>query len=329
VALEDYTKLKGVSHIGDSLMLTTLENNLKSFFDWGLLGAGAWFDVEIPTSGAFGGTFHKLRLVDDPSYTAGQVWESPRKDLVWETGVAYPEGTGATNPVQISGVFVGGTDASSFHTFGDGDYAHHINYPEGRVVFDSAISTTAEVYMNYSYRWVQTYIAGHSPWWQELQYGSFRVDSTHATQTGSGDWSIGSHHRVQLPALVIEAVPRRTSTGFELGAGTLKTSQDVLFHVLAETKWERDQLIDILSGQQNKTIHLFNTNELADAGKYPLDYRGMLDSGNPLMYPNLVSATGYRWKRAWFRESVLSSVQSVNPDLYEAVVRTTFEVLTP
>ena len=47
MALKDYTKLKGVNEVGDSLFMSTLENNLKVFFDCGLLGIGAWFDVQI------------------------------------------------------------------------------------------------------------------------------------------------------------------------------------------------------------------------------------------------------------------------------------------
>ena len=105
MALKDYTKLKGVNEVGDSLFMSTLENNLKVFFDWGLLGIGAWFDVQIPQSGVYGGFYHKLRRVDDPSYDAGQVWETPRQDLVWETGVSYPSGLSTVQPVQISGVY--------------------------------------------------------------------------------------------------------------------------------------------------------------------------------------------------------------------------------
>ena len=59
MALQDYTKLKGVREVGDSLFMSTLENNLKVFFDWGLLGIGAWFDVQIPQSGVYGGFYHK------------------------------------------------------------------------------------------------------------------------------------------------------------------------------------------------------------------------------------------------------------------------------
>jgi hypothetical protein len=59
-------------------------------------------------------------------------------------------------------------------TYGTGDatYAHHYNYPLGRVVFDTAVSTTSAVKLEYSYRNVQTYIADQAPWWDEIQQES-------------------------------------------------------------------------------------------------------------------------------------------------------------
>ena len=66
---------------------------------------------------------------------------------------------------------------------------------------------------------------------------------------------------------------------------------------------------------------------LAEEGVYPLDYRGMLASGNPLMYPNLVATSGYRWKECRFGHTTLSEVESPHPGLHEGIVRTTFEVI--
>ena len=83
------TTFTHVSQVGNTLLNSQLESNLKSFLDWGMLGIGGWFNVNIPTSGAWGGTFDQLRLVDDPSYGEGQVWESARKDWVWENEVPY------------------------------------------------------------------------------------------------------------------------------------------------------------------------------------------------------------------------------------------------
>ena len=85
--------------------------------------------------------------------------------------------------------------------------------------------------------------------------------------------------------------------------------------------------LSFLTAWHIESIYLFDTNKVAEDEKYPLDYRGMLASGNPLMYPNLVSPTGYRWRECRFRNSTLSEVESPNPNLHEAVVRQTFEVI--
>ena len=71
-------KFQKANHIGENLLINQMESNLKTFLDWGLLSIGGWTNIETPSPGAFGGTFDTLRLVSDPAYTDGQVWESAR-----------------------------------------------------------------------------------------------------------------------------------------------------------------------------------------------------------------------------------------------------------
>lgn len=317
MALRDFTKLKHVFDIGDSLLMNELEANLKSYLDWSFLGVGGWFDVTIPTSGAYGGDFATLRAVSDPSYTDGQVWETARKDLVWETGV---EESGGNEPIDISGVWVD----STFYDRTDATYGHSINHHLGRVVFDTAIATTSTVQLNHSYRQIQVYRADDAPWWTELQYNSFRVDSEHFTQSASGDWDMLGNHRVQMPAIVIETVPRGISRPFELGNSSLWVEQDVLFHILAESRFDRNNIIDYIRLQHDKNIWLFNSNNITNASDWPLDSDGDKVS-SPKMYPDYV--TDYRWKKCKFKRASVSEVQSLNPHLHEGTVRITFELV--
>ena len=315
----DYTKFKGITNIGNDTLMTILENNLKSYYDWSLLGVGGWMDVEIPQSGGWGGDYSTLRMVSDPAYTDGQVWEGARKDWVWETGVEW---SGAEQPISITGVEVDGTNRG----FNDSGYEHHVNYPLGRIIFDTAIETTSVVKCSYSQRSVQVYVADNAPWFQELQFRSYRVDSSHYNQTTTGDWSIGAQHRSQMPAIIIEAVSRGRSRPYELGNGSLVKEQDVLFHVVAETRSMRNTLLDIISQQNDKQIWLFNTNTVADDSAYPLDYRGMLSGTN--MYPDLVGPDSeYRWRKCFFKNANISEVESINPNLYQGVVRVTAEII--
>ena len=312
------TTFKSVSQVGNTLLNSELESNLKSFLDWGMLGIGGWFNVNIPTSGAWGGTFDQLRIVDDPAYTLGQVWESARKDWVWETGTPY---TG-TAPIDISGVYIN----NAFKTTGDATYAHHYNYPLGRVVFDTAISSTSTVKLEYSYRNVQTYIADQAPWWDELQYNSMRVDDLTFSQISSGNWGILANHRVQMPAVVIEVVPRRMYQPYELGSTNNFITQDVLFHIVAESRWWRNQLVDIISLQKDKTLMLYDSDKLADAAAFPLDYRGMVvNSGNN--YSGIVNNTAYQYTTARITDMGVTEMESYNSRLYEGTVRASFEVI--
>lgn len=306
---------KHITNIGETLLTSQIESNLKSYLDWGLLGVGSFSNVSIPTSGAFGGTFDKLRLVDDPSYTDGQVWESPRKDWVWETGVYYN-----IQPTDISGVTVNG----NFYGTGDATYGHHYNYPLGRVVFDSAIPVNSNVQLEYSYRNVQTYIADQAPWWDEIQYGSYRVDDSTLYDVGSGNWQILSNNRVQLPAVVLEATSRRSFKPYELGTVSNFVYTDVLFHILSESRWWRNQLVDIISLEKDRTIWLYDNNQVASSTGYPLDHRGMRVT-DPLMYPYLVD--NYRYKMARYYNMAVTEMDSPNSRLHRATVRATFEIV--
>ncbi len=310
------TLFNGVTQYGDTLLASELEQNLKIFLDWAFLEIGAFTNVAVNQLGGFGGDFSKLRLVDDPSYTLGQVWETVRKDWVYETGISYS----GTSPHQISGVFVN----TIFRGSGDPSFSHYYDYPLGRLIFNSPINQSSSVKLKYSFRNVQVYKADDAPWWTELQYRTFRPDDSHFDLTGSGDWAILSNHRVQLPAIVLEVVPRRRFQPYELGNLTQWVHQDLLFHVLAESRWERNQVMDILSFQNDKTIWLFDSNTVADSGVFPLDFRGMFVGG--LMYPDLVE-TPYRWKKCQFTKTVVSEVHTFNPRLHEATIRTTLLVL--
>jgi hypothetical protein len=127
---------KQVNHIGDTYLMNKLEVNLKTWFDWALLRAGGWTNVSIPLPGAYGGDFSTLRQVDDPSYTAGTVWESVRKDWVWETGVDYV----GTDTVTYNPTSPAVVQVDSVVTAPD-----HINYPLGRVIFATPISSSSSV----------------------------------------------------------------------------------------------------------------------------------------------------------------------------------------
>ncbi len=322
MSCEPYTTFSKVSNVGDTLFTSELESNLKWYMDWGLLGIGAWTDIDKPTSGVYGGDFSDLRPVQDPAYNNGEVWESARKDWVWETGTLYSDKSVDYSATQISGVYING----SLKGTGDATYGHHYDYPNGRVVFDTAIPTTSTVELEYSYRNVQTYIADQAPWWDELQYDSLRVDDSSYNVAGSGSWGILANHRVQMPAIVIEAVSRRRMSPYQMGDTSQFIRQDVLFHIIAESRWWRNQLVDIVSLQKDSQVWLYNSNTVASSGAFPLDFRGMTIA-NPNNYDDIVTDENYRYLLARMVDMNVTEMQSYNSRLHEATVRATFEVV--
>jgi len=323
VASPDYTKFKLVPDaLGDVLLTNNIEINLEQYLNWAFLQLGGWWNVTYVPGGGSNTTFPKTsdparcRSVIDPSYANGRVWESFRLQWVWEQGVDYlsPVDSNTYNPNTVE-VYVNGVLANSS--------TYVVNYALGRIIFNTAIAVTATVRAEYAFRWVQVYTMEKARWFRELQFGSFNGDKADFLQrdTVGGDWSINGQHRVQLPAIVIEAAVRGQSKGAELGNGSLEVSQDVLFHVIAEDSFMRNNLVDILRVQKDKTIWLFNTNEIVADGAWPLDSTG--DIANSTVYPDLVAEGGYRYKTCWFEDCVLSEVESLHPDLYEGTVTAT------
>ena len=310
------TNFKEVSSIGQDLLLNILEANFKTFFDWSFLSIGGWLDVTVGQASIYGVNKHgTLLAVKDPLYTDGQVWQSIRKDWVWETGVAFASGS----PIDVSGIFVD----SSFLPYASGLY--NIDYPNGRIIFDSPIATSSTVELNYSYRHVQTYRASDSPWFNILQYATSRTNNKDISRADDGSWSIGGHRRIQMPAIIIDPVSRSRSKPYELGNDNLVIEQDIAFHVLAETKNDRNQILDILRLQQDNIIMLYNTNNMAQDSKYPLNYLGD-KVVNPIMYPNMVC--DYAWRKCWIRGVNLYEIDSPDPFLHRGLARATVEIIS-
>ena len=343
--------LNKITHVGDSTISLLLQDNLIELFDWGLIDAGGFTNISIPTSGHYGGDKHKLRLVDDPRYISGQIWEGFRSNWIWQSGLScieqpktltvlkpdvvnYPS---QSHSPGVSGVFVGG----AFHpTSGVGPYKHHIDYPNGRVVFDTAISTTSTVTAEFSHKWAKITKA-NDDFFREIQYRSDRADGDF-TLEGSGDWSQLADTRLQLPAVAVEVVKSRNLKPYALGGLTHYVNTDVLFHVLAEEDYERDKLLDIFSLQEDKIYSMFDSDMIGRNNAFPLDYRGMVN-GIPKIYPTLVAASGagtaeepvlekdrgYNWQSRTMAldNSRVQVSEAISPNLYHGVVRMNTEVI--
>lgn len=316
--MSTFTALKNVTKFSDATLQTQLLVGTQYFFNWALLSVGAFQNVRLAQSGQYGGSRSRLRAVVDPEYTDGQVWEAFRKEWVWETGVEF-----GIQPINISGVWVNNIFQPST---GIGTYAHVVDYPNGRILFSSAIATTANVQAEYAYKSFPFYSADE-PWFQTLQFHSMHVEDTNFL-LGSGIWGVLATDRVQLPAVVIECGRRPQADGLQLGGGHI-VRQHTIFNVLGERPDDVRKMMDIIAAQQDKTIFLFNLNTLADNNTFPLNSYGSKVT-NALMYPDLVAETGgYRWRKAFFESMSQGAISQFTSMFYWGVVEASIEIEMP
>ena len=313
-----HTKLANINNAQDSTLSNILLDNFVAFYDNGFLDKGQFYNIQIPQSGIYGGDRHKLRLAEDPNYTDGQVWEGYRQNWVWE-GSGYVSST-TRQPVTISGVFVDNT----FYATGNVTKPFYVDYPNGRVVFDTALSSTSAVQLEYSHKWVQVVPAQGIPWFREIQQGSFRNEDGFQV-SGSGGWAQLGQTRIQLPALAIEVVPARSLEGYQLGGGQWQNN-DIIFYVMSENHWECANIMDNILYQNDRTIHLFDSTAVAISGVFPFNYRNELNenaipSGR---YPNMIDNFFYR--RCWINSSSANQINQLSPELYVGTTRCSTQV---
>jgi hypothetical protein len=306
------TCFKNVNSITEDFLLNIVESNFKYFLDWSFLHIGAWINVVEDQSSIYGGhPRSKMSHVEDPSYDTGTVWQGFRKDWVWEHPITYYNNT----PLLVNTIKINDTPYNSGFT---------VNYPEGKIILANPISINSDVRVNYSYKYVQIYRAVDSPWFSVIQYESLNTQNPDIIRQADGDWYIGSEHRMQLPAVVIESIPRSRSKPYEIGNSLLVTEQDIVFHILAENKNDRNKLMDIIRLQQDATIGLFNTNDVAQNNKYPVNYDGTINSSG-LMYPVLIDQ--FLWKKCWLKNIILYDIDTPHPNLHRGLVRCTLEII--
>lgn len=319
--MNQYLNLKGFDDVFDSTLNNDLQDNIVEFLDWGLLCKGNYFNVTLNETAPNGQNYSLLKLSSNDNFVKGQAWESFRGNWVWQSGITYATqplvGTNNTIP-GISGVYVNNTFYPSNTS---GTYSHYVDYYNGRVIFNSPIPTGSIVKAEYSYKYINIIYANAIPWLREIQYRSFDPPSNF--NLDKGEWNLTPESRVQLPAIAVEIVPRRTMRGYQLGGGQFVYT-DILFHCLAEDEQTRNKLVDIVSLQNDKTIYMFDSNQLAASGKFPLDYRGTPVSG-ALRYPELIN--NYTKSSIRLQNSIVQGMELINTNFYAGIVRLTAEVI--
>lgn len=316
------TNLKGFTSVFQYTLNNDIVDGLVEFFDWGLLEKGNYFNVELNEQAPNGEDYSRLRPIDEPRFATGQAWEGFRSNWIWQTGVNYspaPITTDNDGYPGISGVYI---DDIFYSNQTNGQYSHHVDYYNGRIVFDNPIPTGSKVQAEYSYKWINVTYACNLPWIRQIQQNSNQPNVDFVDGSNS-DQQIPAEATLQLPAIAIELVPTRRFKGYQLGGGQWVYT-DVIFHCIAEDEITRNKLVDIVSLQNDKTILLFNTNKIHEDGRYSLDYRGAPVSG-AMEYPEIVLSQDYNGGKLRLSNATVQSMTSINSNIYGGIVRMTTE----
>lgn len=259
----DCTMFFNVDSYGKYYKLTQLEDNIRSFLDWSFLNIGAFTNIHrVQTESMSGGNMYTLR----PSDTSNKIWETPRKEWVWEDNICYNNYA----PINISGIYIN----NNFYPgpSGEGNYSYKLNYKLGSVIFNQSLQSTDIVELSYSFKNVQIYKSNECSWFHELQQYSY--DPTKYTHASD----LLSNQRVQMPCIILEFLPRTILKPYEIGSNKNIIYQDIMMHILTENYIERSTIIDILLNQKDRPLKLYDLNKVVKNKKYIFNYDGTLNT---------------------------------------------------
>ena len=311
----NFDKFNLVNNISEKNSFSILEHNIKHFLDWCFLNIGGFVNVDIPTQDLKQGNFHQLRPVKNPETSRDNTtWESFRKDWVYETGIDY-----SATPNIVSGIYINNTFFPG--PTGNSTYSYYIDYPNGRITLNKAISSTSKMHVEYAYRNIQIYKSCDSTWWKELQrntYEAYRFDK-------NPDYNILSNNRVQPPFIIIETIARNQQIPLELGSYQNILVQDVLLHTFTQNINQRNSITDILLSQKDKDIILYDIDKVVKNNKYELNYRGEINPSG-MNYSDIVYNSEYMHKIGHIKDSTLSEQNTLSTSLFNSVLRWRLEI---
>jgi len=246
-----------------------LKLNLKLFLDYAFIREGAYTNV-VSGQLFYDGNVMSQFLPDTSAHnsffglTVGQVWQSPFRQFIYESGVALDGTKLQSPPILMSGVYVQG----AFRPTNDPLYGHTIDYINGRIIFNNPISLSEDVHANFSYRDVR--IGFERDFNQQFIRGF--LESKYTTNTITSMQIVYPSGFAQpFPAVFIE-VDDRDFEPYELGNRSLIVKDTVKLHIWSLDDLTKDNIVDILTSQARKGLPIIDFN------KAPLPLSGIYNT---------------------------------------------------
>lgn len=269
-----------------------LRTNLQLWLNDKLLREGLYDTVSVGETNNYGNDMSIMLSVDDKGNTqSGQVWQSAFKNWVYESGIPVSV-SGVPAPIVASGVTVDGAFYPEATT--SGAFAHYIDYPNGRVIFASPISTSSVVQGEFSFKEVTVDFAD--------KFDNERMDlitesafKDNPQQTGVQNYPLERNRT--LPAIWID-LNSRTSKGYELGSASLIADFLGVLHIWARDSFVLDIVEDILDDAQHEVLIGINFN----TAPFPLLSNGRRNPAWPGYATQAQLWQPWTWRRIYLDE---------------------------
>jgi hypothetical protein len=250
--------------------------NLKFFLDVHLIREAAF--TNVPSGSVFYDGSDMSMLLPDTSaddyyfgLSNGQVWQSPFRNWVYESGVPIDGMNVPSPPIVASGLLIEG----NFRGTGDPEFGHTIDYINGRVIFDTPQSSDLKVNAAFAYKDVR--VDFEHAFNQQFKDGF--IESKYTTNPLTSYQVVYPSGNAQpFPAVFIE-VDDRELAGYEMGNRSAIITDTVNLWVWALDDMTRDNIVDIITAQWHKVLYMIDFN------KAPLPLSGIFNTLSPEYIP--------------------------------------------
>ena len=242
-----------------------LYSNMKMYLDDKLVARG-WFDnVASGETDWHGNNQSQLLPVQtDPLYPIDtgstiHVWQGYRRNWVSESGVEL-FASGLSQPTIPRAVYIDGVSFPS-QDF-DGTSGVAIDLRNGRVIVESGVAFTGTIEVPHAYKevWVDTVAR------DMVTNQITALDNTRRVIVNNAP----SGEQGQLPMVLLQ-INRQEEQGLELGGGLIFT-MSMFCHVIANSRYDKDELIDFLQQRSSETIEMVDLDTAPEQFTYNGDF---------------------------------------------------------
>ena len=166
--------------------------------------------------------------------------------------------------------------------------------------------------VNHSYRKCQVYKSSTVNWWGEFKNAIYS--------------DLPNEYSIQTPAIVIEPTDRSNLKPYQLGDRSFFVDQDILLYIFSDSAVERNNLVDKIRLQKEKTLLMYDINKVIKNGVYPLDYGGQINNSGQC-YPNLLQNPSYSYLKLFIKDVNLMGMESYSKKLFWCMLRLTTQTI--